>query len=132
MAILDHYDVPLEGSNVAMVGYGEVVGRPLTLMLMGRYATVTVCRSRTKNLPAITRQADVIISAVGKPGLITEDMIKEGAVVIDVGINSVEGKLVGDVPEAAKQAKASAYTPVPGGVGVVSNLMVMETLTRSF
>ena len=69
---------------------------------------------------------------MGKPGLITEDMIKEGAVVIDVGINSVEGKLVGDVPEAAKQAKASAYTPVPGGVGVVSNLMVMETLTRSF
>lgn len=132
MAILDHYGIPLEGQNVAMVGYGEVVGRPLTLMLMGRYATVTVCRSRTKNLPAITRQADVIISAVGKPGLITEDMIREGAVVIDVGINSVDGKLVGDVPEAAKQAKASAYTPVPGGVGVVSNLMVMETLTRSF
>ena len=99
-------------------------------MLMGRYATVTVCRSRTKNLPAITRQADIIISAVGKPDLITEDMIREGAVVVDVGINSVDGKLVGDVSEAAKKAKASAYTPVPGGVGVVSNLMVMETLTR--
>ena len=113
-----------------MVGYGEVVGRPLTLMLMGRYATVTVCRSRTKNLPAITRQADIIISAVGKPDLITEDMIREGAVVVDVGINSVDGKLVGDVSEAAKKVKASAYTPVPGGVGVVSNLMVMETLTR--
>lgn len=130
MAILDHYGIPLVGQNVVMVGYGEVVGRPLTLMLMGRYATVTVCRSRTKNLPAITRQADIIISAVGKPNLITEDMIREGAVVVDVGINSVDGKLVGDVSEAAKIAKASAYTPVPGGVGVVSNLMVMETLTR--
>lgn len=130
MAILDYYGIPLVGQNVVMVGYGEVVGRPLTLMLMGRYATVTVCRSRTKNLPAITRQADVILSAVGKPNLITEDMIREGAVVVDVGINSVDGKLVGDVSEAAKIAKASAYTPVPGGVGVVSNLMVMETLTR--
>ena len=130
MALLDYYRIPLEGQNVAMVGYGEVVGRPLTLMLMGRYATVTVCRSRTKNLPAIVRQADVVISAVGKPNLITEDMLREGAVVVDVGINSQNGKLVGDVPEAAKQARASAYTPVPGGVGVVSNLMVMETLTR--
>lgn len=130
MALLDYYKIPLEGQHVVMVGYGEVVGRPLTLMLMGRYATVTVCRSRTKNLPAITRQADIIISAVGKPDLITEDMIREGAVVVDVGINSVDGKLVGDVSEAAKKAKASAYTPVPGGVGVVSNLMVMETLTR--
>ena len=130
MAILDYYGIPLAGQNVVMVGYGEVVGRPLTLMLMGRYATVTVCRSRTKNLPAITRQADIILSAVGKPNLITEDMIQEGAVVVDVGINSVDGKLVGDVSEAAKMAKASAYTPVPGGVGVVSNLMVMETLTR--
>ena len=130
MALLDYYKIPLEGQNVVMVGYGEVVGRPLTLMLMGRYATVTVCRSRTKNLPAITRQADIIISAVGKPDMITEDMIREGAVVVDVGINSVDGKLVGDVSEAAKKAKASAYTPVPGGVGVVSNLMVMETLTR--
>ena len=93
-----------------MVGYGEVVGRPLTLMLMGRYATVTVCRSRTKNLPAIVRQADVVISAVGKPNLITEDMLREGAVVVDVGINSQNGKLVGDVPEAAKQAR---LPPIP-------------------
>ena len=130
MAFLDYYGIPLAGQIVVMVGYVEVVGRPLTLMLMGRYATVTVCRSRTKNLPAITRQADIILSAVGKPNLITEDMIQEGAVVVDVGINSVDGKLVGDVSEAAKMAKASAYTPVPGGVGVVSNLMVMETLTR--
>ena len=114
-----------------MVGYGSVVGRPLTLMLLGERATVTVCRSTTKNLPAITRQADVILCAVGKPNLITEDMVKDGAVIVDIGINSLEGKLVGDVPEDVKKAKASAYTPVPGGVGVVSNLMVMETLTRN-
>ena len=131
MAILDYYQVPLVGKNVVMVGYGSVVGRPLTLMLLGERATVTVCRSTTKNLPAITRQADVILCAVGKPNLITEDMVKDGAVIVDIGINSLEGKLVGDVPEDVKKAKASAYTPVPGGVGVVSNLMVMETLTRN-
>lgn len=130
MAILDYYKIPLEGKRVVMVGYGEVVGRPLTLMLMGRYATVTVCRSRTRDLGDVTRHAEIIISAVGKPNLITEDMIAPGAVVVDVGTSSVNGKLVGDVNEDAKKARASAYTPVPGGVGVVSNLMVMETLTR--
>ena len=131
MAILDYYHIPLGGQDIVMVGYGDVVGRPLTLMLIERRATVTVCRSKTKNLPAKTSQADVIVSAVGRPSLITESMIREGAVIVDVGINSVEGKLVGDIPESAKLAKASAYTPVPGGVGVVSNLMVMATLARN-
>ncbi len=130
MAILDYYKIPLEGKRVVMVGYGEVVGRPLVLMLMGRYATVTVCRSRTRDLKDVTRQAEIIISAVGHPNLITADMITGGTVIVDVGSNSVAGKLVGDVEESAKKARASAYTPVPGGVGVVSTLMVMETLTR--
>ena len=129
MAILDYYKIPLEGKRVVMVGYGEVVGRPLVLMLMGRYATVTVCRSRTRDLKDVTRQAEIIISAVGHPNLITADMITGGTVIVDVGSNSVAGKLVGDVEESAKKARASAYTPVPGGVGVVSTLMVMETLT---
>jgi len=131
MAILDYYGIALAGQDVVMVGYGDVVGRPLSLMLIDKRATVTVCRSKTKNLPAKTSQADIIVSAVGKPDLITEPMIRNGAVIVDVGINSVDGKLVGDIPEAAKLAKASAYTPVPGGVGVVSNLMVMATLARN-
>ncbi len=130
MAILDYYKIPLEGKRVVMVGYGEVVGRPLMLMLMGRYATVTVCRSRTQDLGDVTRHAEIIISAVGHPNLITANMIAKGAVIVDVGANSVDGKLVGDVEESAKKIRASAYTPVPGGVGVVSTLMVMETLTR--
>lgn len=130
MAILKYYQIPLAGEDAVMVGYGDVVGRPLTLMLIEERCTVTVCRSTTKDLPAKTSQADLIVSAVGRPNLITEPMIRPDAVVVDVGINSVDGKLQGDIPEAAKLARASAYTPVPGGVGVVSNLMVMQTLTR--
>ncbi len=131
MKIIDFYHIPLEGRRVVMVGYGDVVGRPLTLMLVDRHATVTVCRSKTKNLPNILSQADIIFSAVGKPNLITEDMVRENCVLIDIGLSSLNGKLVGDISEGAKIHKAAAYTPVPGGVGVLSNLMVMETLTRN-
>ena len=113
-----------------MVGYGDVVGRPLTLMLVDRHATVTVCRSKTKNLPNILSQADVILSAVGKPNFITEDMVRENCVLVDIGLSSLMGN-GGDISEGAKLKKAAAYTPVPGGVGVLSNLMVMETLTRN-
>jgi methylenetetrahydrofolate dehydrogenase (NADP+)/methenyltetrahydrofolate cyclohydrolase len=131
MKIIDYYHIPLVGRRVVMVGYGDVVGRPLTLMLVDRHATVTVCRSKTKNLPNILSQADIIFSAVGKPNLITEDMVRENCVLIDIGLSSQDGKLVGDISEGAKLHKAAAYTPVPGGVGVLSNLMVMETLTRN-
>ena len=131
IALLDYYHIPLVGKRVVMVGYGDVVGRPLTLMLVDRHATVTVCRSKTKNLPNILSQADVILSAVGKPNFITEDMVRENCVLVDIGLSSLDGKMVGDISEGAKLKKAAAYTPVPGGVGVLSNLMVMETLPRN-
>lgn len=86
---------------------------------------------KTKNLPNILSQADVILSAVGKPNFITEDMVRENCVLVDIGLSSLDGKMVGDISEGAKLKKAAAYTPVPGGVGVLSNLMVMETLTRN-
>ncbi len=131
MTLLDYYHIPLVGRRVVMVGYGDVVGRPLTLMLVDRHATVTVCRSKTKNLSNILSQADIILSAVGKPNLITEDMVRENCVLVDIGLSSLDGKMVGDISDGAKLKKAAAYTPVPGGVGVLSNLMVMMTLTRN-
>ena len=99
------------------------------MLTLQKNATVTICHSKTQNLAELTRQADVIIAAVGKPCFVKPDMVKEGVVIVDVGINSVDGKLVGDV-DPAVEAKSSAFTPVPGGIGVVSNMMVMDALTR--
>lgn len=129
MAILEHYGVELEGKNVVVIGRSNVVGKPVAMLLLNKNATVTLCHSKTKNLAEFTRQADVVVAAVGKPCFVTPDMVKEGVVIVDVGINSVDGKLVGDV-DPAVEAKASYFTPVPGGVGVVSNMMVMDALTR--
>ena len=106
-----------------------MVGKPAAALCLNKNATVTICHSRTQNLAEITRQADVIIAAVGKPGFLKPEMVNEGAVIVDVGINAVDGKIVGDVaPEV--EAKASAFTPVPGGVGVVCNMMLLDTLPR--
>ncbi len=129
MATLEHYGIELEGKHVVVIGRSTVVGKPVAMLAMQKNATVTICHSKTKNLAELTRQADVIIAAVGKACFIKPDMVKDGVVVVDVGINSVEGKLVGDV-DPAVEAKASAFTPVPGGIGVVSNMMVMDALTR--
>ena len=129
MAILEHYGVELEGKSVVVIGRSNVVGKPVAVLLLNKNATVTLCHSKTKNLAELTHQADVVVAAVGKPCFVTPDMVKEGVVIVDVGINSVDGKLVGDV-DPAVEAKASYFTPVPGGVGVVSNMMVMDTLTR--
>lgn len=129
LAILEHYGIELEGKNVVVIGRSTVVGKPAAALCLNKNATVTICHSRTRNLAEITRQADVIIAAVGKPGFLKPEMVKEGAVIVDVGINAVDGKIVGDVaPEV--EVKASAFTPVPGGVGVVCNMMLMDTLTR--
>lgn len=130
MATLEYYGIELEGKNVVVIGRSNVVGKPVAMLLLQKHATVTICHSRTQNLPELVKAADVVIAAVGKAGFVTADMVKEGAVLVDVGINSVDGKLVGDI-DAAAYAKASAYTPVPGGIGVVSNMMVMECLTRN-
>ena len=129
MATLAHYGIELEGKNVVVIGRSNVVGKPVSVLLLQKNATVTICHSRTRNLPEILKQADVIVAAVGKACFVKPEMVKEGVVIVDVGINAVDGKLVGDVDPAVAE-KASAFTPVPGGIGVVSNMMVMECLTR--
>lgn len=127
MAALEHYKIDLKGKHAVVIGRSNVIGKPVALLLLQKHATVTICHSKTENLADITRKADIIIAAVGKAGFVTADMVKEGAVLVDVGINEVDGKLVGDIaPEAT--AKASAFTPVPGGIGVISNMMVMECM----
>ena len=129
MATLEHYGIELEGKRVAVIGRSNVVGKPVSVLLLQKNATPTICHSRTKNLPDILREADIIVAALGKPCFVKPEMVKEGVVIVDVGINAVDGKLVGDV-DPAVEAKASAFTPVPGGIGVVSNMMLMEGLTR--
>mgnify|MGYP003403540357 FL=1 len=129
LEILKYYDIKMAGKNVVILGRSNVVGKPLALLLLMENATITICHSKTKNLPDILRQADIIVAAIGKANFVTEDMVKEGVVLVDVGINAVAGKIVGDLTHGA-HVKASAYTPVPGGVGVVSNVMVMKALVR--
>ena len=130
MAILEHYGIELDGKNVVVIGRSNVVGKPVAMLLLAKNATVTVCHSHTQNLPELLKQADIIVAAVGKACFVKLEMVKEGVVIVDVGINAVGDKLMGDV-DSAVAAKASAFTPVPGGVGVVSNMMVMECLTRN-
>ncbi len=115
--LLRHYGIDVRGKDVVIVGAGFIVGRPLALLMLWRDATVTVCHIHTKDIRKFTRSAEVLVSATGVPGLIREDMVAEGAVVIDVGISRVEGKIVGDVDFEGVRHKVSAITPVPGGVG---------------
>ena len=130
MAILEHYGIELDGKNVVVIGRSNVVGKPVAMLLLAKNATVTVCHSHTQNLLELLKQADIIVAAVGKACFVKPEMVKDGVVIVDVGINAVGDKLMGDV-DPAVAAKASAFTPVPGGVGVVSNMMVMECLTRN-
>ena len=130
MANLEYYGIELDGKNVVVIGRSNVVGKPVAMLLLAKNATVTVCHSHTQNLPELLKQADIIVAAVGKACFVKPEMVKEGVVIVDVGINAVGDKLMGDV-DPAVAAKASAFTPVPGGVGVVSNMMVMECLTRN-
>ncbi len=130
MAILKFYKIPMDGKHAVILGRSNVVGKPVALLLLQENCTVTVCHSHTKNLPELLRQADIIVAAIGKAGFVTPDMVKPGAVIVDVGINVTDSGIVGDVmPEAT--AKASAFTPVPGGVGVVSNVMMMDAVVRN-
>ena len=130
MAILEHYGIELDGKNVVVIGRSNVVGKRVAMLLLAKNAAVTVCHSHTQNLPELLKQADIIVAAVGKACFVKPEMVKDGVVIVDVGINAVGDKLMGDV-DPAVAAKASAFTPVPGGVGVVSNMMVMECLTRN-
>jgi methylenetetrahydrofolate dehydrogenase (NADP+)/methenyltetrahydrofolate cyclohydrolase len=132
MKMLEHEAVALEGAHAVVVGRSTVVGKPMALMLLNAGATVTICHSKTRDLAAMTRQADVLVAAVGKPRIIAAAMVKPGAVVIDVGINRLpDGKLAGDVDFAAVAEVASLITPVPGGVGPMTIAMLLGNTLKS-
>ncbi len=125
--LLDYYKIPLDGKNCVVVGRSNIVGKPMAALLLERNATVTVCHSKTKDLASFTKNADVIIAAVGRANFITADMVSDGAVVIDVGINRLpNGKLCGDVDFEAVKEKASYITPVPGGCGPMTIAVLMK------
>ena len=130
--MLDYAGIPIEGAHAVIIGRSNIVGKPMAHLLLERNATVTICHSRTQNLAAIARTADILVAAVGRPRFVTADMVKEGATVIDVGINRIAPKqLVGDVDFDAAAAVAGAITPVPGGVGLLTVAMLMENVVQA-
>lgn len=133
MELIDSTGVEIAGKSCVVIGRSNIVGKPMSMLLLHRSGTVTVCHSKTKNLKEICQNADILVAAVGRPNFVTGDMVKEGAVVIDVGINRMEdGKLCGDVNFAEAEKKASYITPVPGGVGPMTIAMLMKnTLTAA-
>jgi methylenetetrahydrofolate dehydrogenase (NADP+)/methenyltetrahydrofolate cyclohydrolase len=154
MEILHHYEIPINGQRAVIVGRSDIVGKPMAMLLMHEHATVTICHSRTRDLPAVAREADILVAAIGRPAFVNRDFIKPGATVIDVGINRVteRGKvieyfgenekrlaafdntgsvLVGDVHPLDMEELAGAYTPVPGGVGLLTIAMLMLNTIES-
>jgi methylenetetrahydrofolate dehydrogenase (NADP+)/methenyltetrahydrofolate cyclohydrolase len=125
--------IPIEGKHAVVIGRSDIVGKPMAALLLHKNATVTICHSRTRDLPAMARTADILVAAIGRPAFVTPDFVKPGAVVIDVGINrTAEGKLLGDVEFAAAAARAGAITPVPGGVGPMTIAMLLaNTVTAA-
>ncbi|MDQ6772837.1 MAG: bifunctional 5,10-methylenetetrahydrofolate dehydrogenase/5,10-methenyltetrahydrofolate cyclohydrolase [Candidatus Dormibacteraeota bacterium] len=124
LRLLDDHGVALEGRRAIVIGRSNLVGKPVALLLLGRHATVTICHSRTRELTAIARAADVLVAAVGRPGFVTADMVKPGAAVVDVGVTPVDGELRGDVDEGVAEV-AGWLSPVPGGVGQMTRAMLM-------
>ena len=137
MELLAAYEIPVQGADAVVVGRSDIVGKPVALLLLHQSATVTIAHSRTRDLASVTRRADILVAAVGRPEMITGEMIKPGAAVIDVGINRTESGLVGDVHYASASQVAGAITPVPGGVGpmtiamLLSNTLEAASLRRS-
>jgi len=132
MKMLEFYNIEPEGKHAVIIGRSNIVGKPMAQCLLKANSTVTICHSRTKNLSEITKQADILVVAIGKPQFVTEDMVKEGAVVIDVGINRLEdGKIVGDVDFENVNKKASYITPVPGGVGPMTITMLLNNVVKA-
>ena len=130
--MLEEYNINPEGKNVVIIGRSNIVGKPLLQCLLNKNATITICHSKTRDIKAITKNADILIAAVGRPHFVTEDMVKDGAVVIDVGINrNEEGKLIGDVDFENIEKKASYITPVPGGVGPMTIAMLMNNVVEA-
>jgi methylenetetrahydrofolate dehydrogenase (NADP+) / methenyltetrahydrofolate cyclohydrolase len=132
MKMLDFYNIEIKGKEAVVVGRSNIVGKPTAILLLHQHATVTICHSRTTRLDEVTRRADILVAAIGRPNFITEDMVKEGVVVIDVGINrNEEGKLIGDVDFEKVKEKASYITPVPGGVGPMTIAMLLWNTLES-
>lgn len=129
--LIESTGIKIEGKNAVVIGRSNIVGKPVALMLLEKNATVAVCHSKTKNLAEHTKKADILVVAVGKPNLITKEMVKEGAVVIDVGINRIGSKLVGDVDFENVKEVAGFITPVPGGVGPMTRAMLMENTLKA-
>ena len=130
--LLDHYNIEISGKHAVIIGRSNIVGKPVSMLLLQRNATITICHSRTKNLEEVTREADILIAAVGRAHFVKENMVSEGAAVIDVGINRVNGKLTGDVDFEPVSKKASYITPVPGGVGPMTIALLMENTLKAF
>jgi methylenetetrahydrofolate dehydrogenase (NADP+) / methenyltetrahydrofolate cyclohydrolase len=131
MELLKHANVELEGAEAVVIGRSQLVGKPLAALLLAANATVTQCHSRTRDLAGVCRRADVLVAAVGAPRLVTADMVREGAVVIDVGMNRTEDGLVGDVDFETAKEKARAITPVPGGVGPMTRAMLLSNTLKA-
>lgn len=131
MEFLAHYNISAEGKNCVVIGRSNIVGKPMALLLLHQNGTVTVCHSRTQNLADVCKNADILVAAVGKANFVTADMVKDGAVVIDVGMNRLDGKLCGDVKFDEVSEKASYITPVPGGVGPMTIGMLMKNTLKA-
>ena len=130
--LLEEYKIPIEGKNAVVIGRSNIVGKPMLQCLLNKHATVTICHSRTENLKEVTKKADILVAAIGKANFVTKDMVKEGAVVIDVGINRNEqGNVCGDVDFESVKELASYITPVPGGVGPMTIAMLMTNIIKS-
>ena len=130
--LLDRYDIEISGKHAVIIGRSNIVGKPVSMLLLQRNATITICHSRTQKLEEVTRSADILVAAVGRAKFVTEEMVSEGTVVIDVGINRVDGKLTGDVDFEPVSKKASHITPVPGGVGPMTIALLMENTLKAF
>jgi methylenetetrahydrofolate dehydrogenase (NADP+) / methenyltetrahydrofolate cyclohydrolase len=131
MEILRFYQIPMSGKETVVIGRSMVVGKPLSMLLLGENATVTVCHSKTQDLPGVCRRADILVAAIGKAKMITKEFIKSGATVMDVGINVEGDKLFGDVDTEAAKEVAGAITPVPGGVGTVTTRVLLKHVVKA-
>ena len=130
--LLDHYEIDISGKHAVVLGRSNIVGKPVSMLLLQRNATITICHSRTKKLEEITRSADILVAAIGRANFVTENMVSKGTIVIDVGINRVDGKLTGDINFETVSKKASYITPVPGGVGPMTIALLMENTLKAF
>lgn len=132
MEILDYYDIPIKGQRAVVVGRSNIVGKPVSILLQQKHATVTMCHSRTRDLEWELKQANIVVAAVGRAEMIKGEMLSENSIIIDVGTNFVNGKLLGDVDFDSAADKVKSITPVPGGVGTVTNQVLMRNIVKSF